>query len=696
MTSKKNIGILIAEDSRTQAEQLGFLLEQHGYQVTIAANGKLALQAAQAQQPDLLISDIVMPEMDGYELCRAIKSDENLKDVPVILVTTLSDAHDVILGLACGADNFIRKPYDEHYLLSRIDYLLMNQALRTHQKMQIGIEIELGGHKYLIDSGRQQILDLLISTYEQAIQISNELKLREKDLEHSNQILSGLYLIAEGLNQAVGEQAVAEAALERAMELPGIQAGWLSLWDGASGFRLAAVRNLPPALLREGAMEGLCDCQRRFLAGELDCVTNIMECKRLKEAQDDTHGLRYHASVPLWTSDRTVGIMNLVGAEQGLFVDAELKMLYGVGNQVAVALERARLHEHLELLVDERTAALRASEDRLNRAQAVAQIGSWQLDLASNRLEWSAEAHRIFGVPGREAVDLDTFVSTLHPDDREMVLKAWGEAVAGAPYDIEHRIVANGETRWVRERAIIERDAEGRALFGIGTTQDITERKQAETMLRESEEKFRAIFEGTLDGVLLADAQSRRFTTGNPAICRMLGYSIDELTRLGVADIHPQQDLPHVIEQFEAQLRGEIQLAENLPVRHRDGSVLYADIKSSAVNIGDKTYLVGVFRDITQRKQADAVITEQFNELRRWYAATQGREMRTIELKREVNELLMQAGQPPRYPSAELSNAAAEGSLRSSGEPTGVPLHSGAGTSVPLAPWEDTCGLAGE
>jgi len=79
-----SLSILIAEDSRTQAEQLGFLLEQHGYLVTIAANGKQALEASQAQKPTLIISDIVMPEMDGYELCKAIKSDAKLKDIPVI------------------------------------------------------------------------------------------------------------------------------------------------------------------------------------------------------------------------------------------------------------------------------------------------------------------------------------------------------------------------------------------------------------------------------------------------------------------------------------------------------------------------------------------------------------------------------------------------------------------------------------
>jgi diguanylate cyclase (GGDEF)-like protein/PAS domain S-box-containing protein len=367
--NNNSIDILIAEDSRTQADLLGFLLEQHGYRVTIAANGKQALEAAQAQKPTLVISDIVMPEMDGYELCKAIKSDEKLRDIPVILVTTLSDSQDVIRGLECGADNFIRKPYDERYLLSRINYLLMNLDMRKEHKMQVGVEINLGGQKYFINSERQQILDLLISTYEQAVHINTELKQRETELEYSNHVLNGFGNIVAGLNHAITEREVAEAALERALELPGIQAGWISLWEGESGFRIAATRNLPPALLCEGVMDGLCDCRRHFLAGELDHASNIMECERLKGAKGDTHGLRYHASVPLWAGDRAMGIMNLVGAEQGLFDEAELKMLYVIGNQVAVAMERARLHEHLEQLVKERTAALTAEIAERKRIQ---------------------------------------------------------------------------------------------------------------------------------------------------------------------------------------------------------------------------------------------------------------------------------------------------------------------------------------
>ncbi|MDO8768462.1 MAG: EAL domain-containing protein [Burkholderiaceae bacterium] len=375
-TNQKTNGkveILIAEDSPTQAERLRHLLEQHGYSVTAAANGREALALLERRKPTLVISDIVMPELDGYGLCKAIKADMKLKDIPVMLVTTLADPQDVIRGLECGADNFVRKPYEERYLLSRIDYLLMNHELRKNQKMQMGMEINLGGQRHFISSDRQQILDLLISTYEQAVQINEDLKQRDKELEHSNQVLNGLYRIADGLNHAASEREVLELALERALELPGIQAGWVSLRDGDTGHRLVAARNLPPALEVSGALGGDCACRRRLDSGELDHVTNIMECERLGKAKGDTRGLRYHASVPLWHGGRTLGVMNLVGPEKGLFNENELKILYSVGNQVAVALERAHLHDHLERLVQERTAALEVEvveRKRIEKEQA--------------------------------------------------------------------------------------------------------------------------------------------------------------------------------------------------------------------------------------------------------------------------------------------------------------------------------------
>lgn len=169
------VEILAVEDSPTQAARLRFLLEEEGYVVSVAANGMQALAMLDQQRPTLLITDVVMPEMDGFTLCKEIKSRDSLKDLPVILMTSLSSPRDILMGLECGADNFIRKPYDERVLLARIKSILLNRAFRKTERTQFGVEIYFIGQRYFITSERQQILDLLISTYEDAVHLNEEL-----------------------------------------------------------------------------------------------------------------------------------------------------------------------------------------------------------------------------------------------------------------------------------------------------------------------------------------------------------------------------------------------------------------------------------------------------------------------------------------------------------------------------------------
>jgi len=383
------VEVLIVEDSPTQAEQLKYLLEERGYNVTVAPNGKEALAAVHRRKPAIIISDILMPEMDGYALCKEIKSEEKLKDIPVILVTSLSGLQDVIKGLQCGADNFIRKPYDERYLLSRIEHILVNQEVRKDRRVEMGVEIYLAGQRHFITSERQQILDLLVSTYEEAVRINEELKARQKDLVHSYQSLNGLFRIAEGLNQCTSEGEVAEKALERTLELPGVRAGWVSLREGQTGFRIAAARGLPPALQEAGALEGDCLCRRKLLSGELNYAANILECERLKRAKGEAQSLSHHVSIPLVVSDRTLGIMNLAGAEGGPFSDEDLKALYAVGNQIGAALERSRLYENLERQVEERTADLTAEIAERRRAEEALIAKGEELKVMSQQL-WQA------------------------------------------------------------------------------------------------------------------------------------------------------------------------------------------------------------------------------------------------------------------------------------------------------------------
>jgi DNA-binding response OmpR family regulator len=167
--------ILIVEDSPTQAEELKHLLERNNYEVEVAINGLEALNVLEGMKPLVVISDIVMPVMDGYELCRRIKDTENIRDISVILLTSLSEPEDVIESLACGADYFLTKPYDERGLLTRIQYIIANRDLESATQTKVGIEIIFGNQRYYINSDRLQILNLLLSTYETAVQKKREL-----------------------------------------------------------------------------------------------------------------------------------------------------------------------------------------------------------------------------------------------------------------------------------------------------------------------------------------------------------------------------------------------------------------------------------------------------------------------------------------------------------------------------------------
>ncbi len=172
---KEEILILVVEDSNTQAEHLKNILHNEGYRISIARNGEMALEKIQKESPDVIISDILMPVMDGYELCTRIKKDKRFKQIPVILLTALTDPQDVIRGLNAGADNFIPKPYTDTYLTSRVKYILINAKMRKKAFADFGLEIFFAGKKHLLTTEKMQIIDLLLSTYENAVSKSNEL-----------------------------------------------------------------------------------------------------------------------------------------------------------------------------------------------------------------------------------------------------------------------------------------------------------------------------------------------------------------------------------------------------------------------------------------------------------------------------------------------------------------------------------------
>ena len=168
--------IAVAEDSLTQAEELKHILERNGYKVIHGLNGQEVMKKVRKYRPLLIIADILMPVMDGYELCRQIKNDDYLNQIPVILLTSLTHTEDVLKGLECGADSYVMKPFNEEHLMSRIYSVLNAKASEYDERIkQENVDVLFEGKTYLVNSTRFQILNMLLSTYEGAVQKTRKL-----------------------------------------------------------------------------------------------------------------------------------------------------------------------------------------------------------------------------------------------------------------------------------------------------------------------------------------------------------------------------------------------------------------------------------------------------------------------------------------------------------------------------------------
>ena len=184
-----NGSILIVEDSPTQAMYLKLLLEGADYRVHVARNGKAGLAAAKEARPQLIISDVMMPEMSGYEMCRAIKDDPELMQIPLILLTTLSNTEDILKGIEAKADYYLTKPFDETALLSRVKDILRHAPTIGKEDPWEELEIVIGGKRRKVRSNSTRIMNLLLSTYENAVQRNTELLKAQEELRNLNEKL---------------------------------------------------------------------------------------------------------------------------------------------------------------------------------------------------------------------------------------------------------------------------------------------------------------------------------------------------------------------------------------------------------------------------------------------------------------------------------------------------------------------------
>jgi PAS domain S-box-containing protein len=581
----KSTEILIAEDSLTQALQIKHLLESHHYKVSVSQNGKQAMDWLSKHKPSLVISDIVMPEMNGYELCKKIKSNKNTEDIPVILLTVLSDPEEIIEGLSCGADSFITKPYNEKYLLSHIEKILSEENAAEHTKVPFGVQILFKGKKRFIQAEQQNVIKLMLNVYEGAIQQNGKLVQTREELRLLNERL---------------ESIVEDRTLDLSEEIKLSKQIANRLTESEERFRT----------LYNDAVVGL---YRTNPQGEI-LLANLALVKMLGfQSFEELAAINLNRTGVGTTYQRQLFIDKI--EKEGEIKDLEAIWICRDGKEIFVQENAKAIYDsegkilYYDGTVQDITEQKKAAE-ALNEIQhlfetlaMVSPVGIFRTDQDGYTTYVNPKYSELIGLSVKEAMGRG-WLNAVHPDDKEKLKESWltdfkSRKISSSEYRF---LRSDGSIVWVIGKAVPE--LIGNEVAGyIGTITDITERKQAEKALQESEEKFRSIMENSADAIFICDQQGKYLYT-NKAVTVMLGYTSEEMMSKTIIDLSPKNKIEENVKAFKQLLR-EGKVFTEIELLKKDGNFISTDLNSVLLPGG---LVYGSCRDITERKLAEETI----------------------------------------------------------------------------------------
>lgn len=293
------------------------------------------------------------------------------------------------------------------------------------------------------------------------------------------------------------------------------------------------------------------------------------------------------------------------------------------------------------------------SHQRYSLAIQATRDGIWERNLITNESVYSPRWCEILGYSFDDLELPHTYQSwteRIHPDDCERVIAALNNHIEkGTEYKVEYRhLHKSGEYKWQKSTGTSVLDKDGKAIKIVGCISDISERKQAENALRQSEEKFRLMFENNPQPMFITDVNTLRFLDANEAAINHYGYTKDEFLSMTIEDIRPIEVVSKMLETVESFRKGNTNVAITKH-KKKNGQQIYVEIiMAQIVSNGKKTCHVFV-NDITEQKLAEQALEEKMNDMLNFHRLTVGRELTMIELKKEVNELHKELGLESKY-----------------------------------------------
>jgi formate hydrogenlyase transcriptional activator len=506
--SQTNKGSLLVVDDDLGARQtLDALLSGEGYKTRCAPNGRTALMFAEADPPDLVLLDVRLPDLDGFEVSRRLKGSEKTGGIPVIFLSGLDDLGDKIKGFESGGVDYITKPFQAMEVLARVETHLALHRLRTQAETQ----------SVVLEAMVQERTSELLEVTESLVREINE---REKigealeDRLRFERLVSNVSArfvnispdrldgeIETSLNAILDFFQVDRCALLKSM--PG-KTSWM-ITHVASSDRIPPV---PVGVELSRAINPW--AYNELIAGRVVRFSNSDETPAEAEADRQTWrewGIRSNLVIPLLTGESVNHVIALNSVMCELeWPDEFIPRLRLLGEIFVNALRRRNAEQ-----------ALRESEERLDLAAASAEAGAWVMKVNTGSVWVTDKLRELFRFETDEELNFESFMDRIHPDDRDHVRESIRQSrEAWKLLHVEYRIVhPDGSIRWIVARGRSYPGEDGLPERLMGVSSDVTQRKMIELQLSESRTLLFSLINSTSDLIWSVDAERFGLLTFN-------------------------------------------------------------------------------------------------------------------------------------------------------------------------------------